>query len=113
MTNFSLERTPDGNQRALKLGPQAKDKFLEQLRVLLLRVKETIAKTQERYKRDFDKGVREKNKKLGDGIWVCVDDHSTTKGKLNSKTCWTLQNPQNGQLEVPSRRAWLFPIPGE
>lgn len=66
-TTFSLDRIPDGLQPALKPGPKAKDEFLKQLKLLLPRVKESTVKTQERYRRDFDKGVRKKNKEMGDG----------------------------------------------
>lgn len=52
LTNVSLERIPDGLQPALKSGPKANDELLELLKLLLPRVKESIAKTQERYKRD-------------------------------------------------------------
>eukprot|EP00170_Pyropia_yezoensis_P001812 contig_7730_g1816 len=62
LTNFSRRRIPDGLQHALKSGPKVEDEFLDQLELLLLRVKESIAKTQERYKRDYDEGLRRKNK---------------------------------------------------
>eukprot|EP00170_Pyropia_yezoensis_P001362 contig_6043_g1366 len=84
----------------MKPGPKAKDKFLEQLKLLLPRVKESIAKTQERYKRDYDKGVRKMKKELGDGDRVFVDNHKKTRRTLESKT--------DGPYEILSTDGWTF-----
>lgn len=103
LTNFSLDRIPDKLLPNPGLDPRdAKDAFLELLKDLLPRVKESIAKTQARYKRDYDRRVRPKNKELKDGDWVFVDNHSQTRRKLDAKT--------DGPYEILDTDGWTFPL---
>jgi len=71
LSNFSLERmvdgvTPDPSQSVA----EAKDAFLESLKALLPQVRDSFAKTQARYKRDFDKNVRPRRVSVTKGDWV-------------------------------------------
>ena len=71
LSNFSLKRmpddmTPDPSQSVA----EAKDTFLESLKALLPQVRDSFAKTQARYKRDFDKNVRPRRVSVTKGDWV-------------------------------------------
>jgi len=85
LRNFSLERmpddmTPDPSQSVA----EAKDAFLESLKALLPQVRDSIAKTQARHKRDYDKKVRPRRVSVTSADWVYLRNH-TRKHKLNRK----------------------------
>lgn len=101
LTNFSLDRIPDGLLLRAGRGPlDAKDAFLELLKNLLPQVKASIAKTEARYQQDYDRHVKPKNKELKDGDWVFVDSRSRTRGKLDAKT--------EGPYEILDADGWTF-----
>jgi len=59
LRNVSLERMPDGmTTDQTQLVAKAKDAFLESLKALLSQVRDSIARKQARYQRDYDKQVR-------------------------------------------------------
>jgi len=85
LRNFSFERmpdamTPDPSQSVA----EAKDAFLESLKALLPQVLFSIAKTQARYKRDYDKKVRPRRVSVTSGEWVYLRNHNR-KYKLDSE----------------------------
>lgn len=100
LTNFCLDRIPDGLSTAGRDPRDQNAAFLGLLKGLLFRVKDCSAKTQARYKRDYDRNVRPKNKKIKDGDWLYVESHSRTRGKLDSKTA--------GAYEILDTDGWTF-----
>jgi len=62
----------------------AKDAFLESLKVLLPQVWDSIAKTQARYRRYYDKNVRPRRMSVASGDWCYLRNH-TWKHKLDPK----------------------------
>jgi len=72
--------TPDPSQSVA----EAKDAFLESLKALLPQVRDSIAKTQARYKRDYDKNVRPRRVSVTSGALVYLRNH-TRKHKLDLK----------------------------
>ena len=85
LRNFSLERmpddmTPDPSQSVA----EAKDAFLESLKALLPQVRDSIAKTQARHKRDYDKKVRPLRVSVTSGDWVYLRIHAR-KHELDPK----------------------------
>jgi len=85
LSNFSLERMPDGmTPDPSQSVAEAKDAFLESLKALLPQVRDSISKTQARYKRDYDKKVRPRRVLVTSGDWVYLRNH-TRKHKLDPK----------------------------
>jgi len=85
MSNFSPERMPDGRTPDPSQSVvEAKDAFLESRKALLPQVRDSIAKTQARYKRDYDKKVRPRRLSVTSGDWVYLRNH-TRKHKLDPK----------------------------
>jgi len=77
LSNFSLERmpdvmTPDPSQSVA----EAKDAFLESLKALLPQVRDSISKTQARYKRNYGKKVRPRRVSVSNGDWVYLRNHT-------------------------------------
>jgi len=85
LSNFSLERMPDGmTPDPSQSVAEAKDAFLECLEALLPQVRDSIAKTQARYKRDFDKKVLPRRVSVSSGDWMYLRSN-TRKHKLDPK----------------------------
>jgi len=85
LSSFSLERMPDGmTPDPSQSVAEAKNDFLESLKALLPQVRNSIAKTQARYKRDYDKKVRPRRVSGTSGDWVYLRNH-TWKHKLDPK----------------------------
>jgi len=85
LSNFSLERmlegmTPDPSQSVA----EAKDAFLESLKALLAQVRDSVAKTQARYKRDYDKKVRPSRVSVNSGDCVYLRNHAR-KHKIDAE----------------------------
>jgi len=72
--------TPDPSQSVA----EAKDAFLESLKASLPQVRDSIAKTQARYKRDYDRKVRPRRVSVTSGGCVYLRNH-TGKHKLDQK----------------------------
>jgi hypothetical protein len=53
-------------------------RFLQRLRKLCQVVQQRLKEAQERYKRNFDYSIWEKNKEVSSGDWVCVGRKYTT-----------------------------------
>ena len=82
LSNFSLERMPDGmTPDPSQSVAEAKDAFLESLKALLPQVRDSIAKTQARYKRDYDKKVRPRRVSVTIGDWVSAEPHPEAKAR--------------------------------
>jgi len=85
LRNFSLERMPDGiTPDPSQSVAEVKDAFLESLNALLPQVRDSISKTQARYKRDYDNKVRPRRVSVPSGDWVYLRNH-TRKHKLDPK----------------------------
>jgi len=85
LSNFSLERMPDGmTPDPSQSVAEAKDAFLESLKALLPQVRDSMAKTQARYKRDNDKKFRPRRVAVTSGDWVHLRNR-TRKHKLDPK----------------------------
>ena len=64
----------------------AAEQYVEDLKVLIPKVREHLGKAQAAYKRAFDARTREKNNQLKAGDWVYLDAHSRSPKKLGFKT---------------------------
>jgi len=85
LTNFSLERIPVGLLPEQGDSPvEARSRFLEALKELIPQVRASIAKTQARYKRDYDKKVRPRRVPVKSGDYVYLRNHQR-KHKLGPK----------------------------
>ena len=85
LTNFSLERMPDGmTPDPSQSVAEAKDAFLESVKAFLPQVRDSIAKTQARFKRDYDQKVRPRRGSVTSGGWVFMRNHAR-KHKLDPK----------------------------
>jgi len=85
LSHFSLERMPDGNTPdPIQSVAEAKDAFLESLKALLPQVRDSISKTQARYKRHYDTKVRPRLVSVTSGDWVYLRNH-TRKHKIDPK----------------------------
>jgi len=87
LSKFSLERmldgmTPDASQSVA----EAKDAFLEYFKALPPQVRDSVSKTQARYRRDYEKKVRPRRVSVAGagGDWVYLRNH-TRKHKLDRK----------------------------
>jgi len=63
----------------------AAEQYVEDLKVLIPKVREHLGKAQAAYKRAFDVRTREKNNQLKAGDWVYLDAHSRSPKKLRFK----------------------------
>jgi len=85
LSNSSLERIPDGmTSDPSQSVAEAQDAFLESLKALLPQVRDSIAKTQAPYKRDYDKKFRPRRVSVTSGDWVYLRNHFR-KHKLDPK----------------------------
>jgi len=85
LSNFSLERMPDGmTPDPSQSVAEAKDAFLESLKALLPQVRDSIAKTQARYKRYYEMKVRLRRVAVTSGDWLYLRNH-TRKHKPDPK----------------------------
>jgi len=85
LTNFFLDRMPDGmTPDPSQSVAEARDAFLESLKALLPQVRDSISKTQSRFKRDYDKKVRPRRVSVTSGDWVYLRNH-TRKHMLDPK----------------------------
>jgi len=64
----------------------AAERYVEDLEVLIPKVREHLGQSQAAYKRAFDARAREKNNQLKAGDWVYLDAHSRSPKKLEFKT---------------------------
>jgi len=85
LRNVCLKRMPDGmSPDPSQSVAEAKDAFLESLEALLSQVRDSIAKTKARYKRDYEEKFRPRRVSLSSGYWVYLRNH-TPKHKLDPK----------------------------
>jgi len=85
LSHFSLDRMPDGNTPdPIQSVAEAKDAILESLKALLPQVRDSISKTQARYKRHYDTKVRPRLVSVTSGDWVYLRNH-TRKHKIDPK----------------------------
>jgi len=91
LSNVSLERMLDGMMpdRSQSVAV-AKDAFLESLKALLPQVRISIAKTQVRYKTDYDRNVSPRRVSVTRVYWVYLRNR-TRKHKLDPKVTGTYE----------------------
>ena len=102
LSNVSLERMPDGmTPDPSQSVAEAKDVFLESLKALLPQVRDSISKTQARYKRDYERKVRPRRVSVTSGDWVYLRNHSR-KHELDPKVTVPYE-----VLQTDGRTNWI------